>query len=176
MAPSRRAPRNSSGQLAPAEGVFADYEGNIEAKAGQSSRNAIGAAENALVLAEVVKNLLDSLDMIVGEQSPELAPSSIDSVLRAAHVGRSGSGSGSARGAPRFDDTPIPIDLTAGSPSAQKRKAPQVIDLDSDEDLVQFEEPEGQTQDGIPTTSRPFPAGPFIVSDSIPCGNGRKDI
>ncbi|KAF5687604.1 hypothetical protein FCIRC_2310 [Fusarium circinatum] len=202
MAPSRRAPRNSSGQLAPAEGVFADYKGNIQAKAGQSSQNAIGAAENALVSAEVVKNLLDkgvtpdlrqkadsilttmggttglttSLEMIIGDQSPELASSSIDSVLRSVRGGRSGSRSVSARAATRYDDTPIPPNLTAGSPSARRRSATQVVDLESDEDLAQFEEPAGQTPDGIPTTPRPLPAGPFLVSDSIPSGNGRKDI
>ncbi|KAF5971404.1 hypothetical protein FBULB1_9247 [Fusarium bulbicola] len=120
--------------------------------------------------------LTTSLEMIIGDQSPELASSSIDSVLRSVHGGRSGSGSVSARAATRYDGTPIPLNLTAGSPSVRKRKAHQVIDLDTDEDLVQFEEPEGQIQDGIPTTPRPFPAGPFIVSDSIPCGNGRKDI
>ncbi|CCT61640.1 uncharacterized protein FFUJ_01885 [Fusarium fujikuroi IMI 58289] len=197
----RRTPRNSSGQFAPAEGVFADYRGNVEAKAGESSRNAIGAAENALVLAEVVKNFLDKgvtpelrqkatsilttmggtqglttgLNIIIGEQSPELAPSSIDSVLRTAHAGRSGSGSGSARGTPRFNDTPIPLNLT-GSLSARKRKSIEVVDIESDEDLAQFEEPAGQTRDGIPTLPRPFPAGPLIISDSIASGNGRKAI
>ncbi|KAF5637502.1 hypothetical protein F25303_7900 [Fusarium sp. NRRL 25303] len=107
-------------------------------------------------------------------KSPELAPSSIDSVLRTAHAGRSGSGSGSARGTPRFDDTPIPIDLT-GSSSARKRRATQVVDLESDEDLAQFEEPAGRTRDGISST-RPWPAEPPIVSDSISNGNGHKVI
>lgn len=116
------------------------------------------------------KGLTTSLNVIIADHAPEPAASSIDSVIRAAH-----SGSGSARGTSKFDDTPIPIDLT-GPQSARKRRATQVVDLESDEDLAQFEEPAGQTRDGIPTTPRPLPAGPFIISDSIASGSGRKAI
>jgi hypothetical protein len=60
MAPPRRTPRDSSGRFTPSENAFAYYKGNFKAKAGQSARNAIGAAEDALLLTEVVKNLINS--------------------------------------------------------------------------------------------------------------------
>ncbi|EWG50580.1 hypothetical protein FVEG_16656 [Fusarium verticillioides 7600] len=73
------------------------------------------------------KGLTTGLDMSIGEQSLELAPSSIDSVLLAAHAGRSGSASSTSK---KFNDKPIPIDLT-GSSSRKRRAA----DHESDEDL-----------------------------------------
>ncbi|KAF5578270.1 hypothetical protein FPANT_10053 [Fusarium pseudoanthophilum] len=158
MAPQRRTPRNSSGQ--------------------QIARNAIGAAENALLLAELVKNFLDkgvtpelrqkatsilttmggtqglttSLNMITADHATEEEPPQLGSAIRAAY-----SSGGSATTGSRFNDTPIPIDLT-GSLSACKRRATQVVDIESDEDLAQFEEPASRTRDGIPTTPRPLPA------------------
>ncbi|KAF5619053.1 hypothetical protein F52700_11913 [Fusarium sp. NRRL 52700] len=142
MAPARRTPRNSSGQFAPAEGVFADYKGNVQAKAGQSSRNAIGAAENALLLTELVKTLITpgvgadhenarsilasmgdlkglttSLNIITADHAPESESPQLGSAIRVAY-----NFSGSATTSPRFNDSPLPNDLT-GSSSSRKRRA-----------------------------------------------------
>ncbi|VTT62388.1 unnamed protein product [Fusarium fujikuroi] len=143
----------------------------------QGARNAIGAAENALLLAELVKSLITpgvtadqhekarsiltsmgdlkgltaSLNIIVADHTTESEPPQLGSAIRAAY-----NSGGSATTGSRFNDTPIPIDLT-GSLSALKRRATQLVDLESDEDLAQFEEPANRTRDGIPTTPRPLP-------------------
>ncbi|CVL02739.1 uncharacterized protein FMAN_00226 [Fusarium mangiferae] len=115
----------------------------------QGALDAIGAAENALSHPYDIFNL----NILVAEEDLDSAANLIDSVIRAANSG----GSGSVRGTPRFDDTPIPIDLTVFL-TARKRRATQLVDLESDEDLAQFEEPADRTRDGIPTTPRPLPA------------------
>ncbi|KAG5812571.1 hypothetical protein H9Q74_004297 [Fusarium xylarioides] len=60
---------------APVPDPFACHIGNIQVKAGQSAQNAIGAAENLLLLGEVVKTLIDSemtaVKTIKAEQAPE---------------------------------------------------------------------------------------------------------
>ncbi|RBA11253.1 hypothetical protein FPRO05_04426 [Fusarium proliferatum] len=144
----------------------------------QGARNAIGAAENALLLAELVKSLITpgvtadqhekarsiltsmgdlkgltaSLNIIVADHATESESPQLGSAIRAAY-----NSGGSATTGSRFNDTPIPIDLT-GSLSARKRRATQLVDLESDEDLAQFEEAAYRTRDGIPTTPRPLPA------------------
>ncbi|KAF5536375.1 hypothetical protein FPHYL_13000 [Fusarium phyllophilum] len=156
--PPRRTPRNSSGQFAPAEDAVADYKVNVQAKAGQSSRNAIGAAENALLLAEVVKTLITpgastdqhekarsiiasmgdlkgpttSLNIITADHVPESESPQLGSAIRAAY-----SSGGSATTGSRFNDNPIPIDLTQ-SPSNRKRRATKTANPkpDSGEDLL----------------------------------------
>ncbi|KAF5261398.1 hypothetical protein FOXYS1_7904 [Fusarium oxysporum] len=60
MAPPRRTPRNSSGRFAASEDVFSYHTGNVKVKTGQSARNAIGATENALLLADIFKKLIDA--------------------------------------------------------------------------------------------------------------------
>ncbi|EXM09765.1 hypothetical protein NOF04DRAFT_118 [Fusarium oxysporum II5] len=60
MAPPRRTPRDSSGRFAASEDVFSYHTGNVKVKTGQSGRNAIGATENALLLAEIFKKLIDA--------------------------------------------------------------------------------------------------------------------
>ncbi|KAF5563791.1 hypothetical protein FNAPI_2508 [Fusarium napiforme] len=162
---------------------------------GQIARNAIGAAENALLLAELVKNFLDKgvtpelrqkatsilttmggtqglttgLNIIIGEQSPELAPSSIDSVLRTAHAGRNGSSSSTSK---KFNDKPIPTDLT-GSSSKNRR----VTDHDSDEDLLgALNAPTKTPTKALPIVPRLRPAAPYIIKDSIAFGNDPRAV
>ncbi|KAH7213705.1 hypothetical protein BKA60DRAFT_622969 [Fusarium oxysporum] len=60
MAPPRRTSRDSSGRFAASEDVFSYHTGNVKVKTGQSARNAIGATENALLLAEIFKKLIDA--------------------------------------------------------------------------------------------------------------------
>ncbi|KAI7761822.1 hypothetical protein LZL87_004129 [Fusarium oxysporum] len=59
MAPGRRS-RDTSGRFAASDDAFSYHTGNVKVKTGQSACNAIGAAENALLLAELVKKLLDN--------------------------------------------------------------------------------------------------------------------
>ncbi|KAG7420810.1 hypothetical protein Forpe1208_v001765 [Fusarium oxysporum f. sp. rapae] len=59
MAPGRRS-RDTSGRFAASDDAFSYHTGNAKVKTGQSACNAIGAAENALLLAELVKKLLDN--------------------------------------------------------------------------------------------------------------------
>ncbi|KAF4344827.1 hypothetical protein FBEOM_1113 [Fusarium beomiforme] len=178
IAPPRRTPCDSSGRFTPSDDAFVYHGGNIKVKAGQSARDAIGAAENALLLAEVVKNFINSgvipalrekaSSILTSRPCSEPASGQIGSAIGAAY--HSG-GTGNARGT--FNDTPIPIDLT-DSPSARKRRATVTTDPDSDEELLAiFDRPLGQTPDALAVIARPWPAMPYIIADSITVGNGR---
>ncbi|KAF5627645.1 uncharacterized protein FTJAE_9190 [Fusarium tjaetaba] len=161
----------------------------------QIAWNAIGAAENALLLAELVKNFLDKgvtpelrqkatsilttmggtqglttgLNIIIGEQSPELAPSSIDPVLRTAHAGRSGSSSSTSK---KFNDKPIPIDLTGSS--SRKRWA---ADHESDEDVSGvLNAPTKPPTSALPVIPWQWQAAPSIIKDFIAFRNGCRAI
>ncbi|SCO80459.1 uncharacterized protein FRV6_04672 [Fusarium oxysporum] len=59
MAPGRRS-RDTSGRFAASDDAFSYHTGKVKVKIGQSARNALGAAENVLRLAELVKKLLDN--------------------------------------------------------------------------------------------------------------------
>ncbi|KAG4266444.1 hypothetical protein FPRO03_01728 [Fusarium proliferatum] len=128
----------------------------------QGARDAIGAAENALLLAELVKSLITpGVTADQHEKARSILTSMGDlkgltaslNIIVADHATESES---PQLGLP-IQRHPIPIDLT-GSLSARKRRATQLVDLESDEDLAQFEEAADRTRDGIPTTPRPLPA------------------
>lgn len=59
MAPGRRS-RDTSGRFAASDDAFSYHTGKVKVKIGQSARNALGAAENVLRLAELVKKLFDN--------------------------------------------------------------------------------------------------------------------
>ncbi|EMT64741.1 hypothetical protein FOC4_g10007424 [Fusarium odoratissimum] len=151
MAPPRRTPRDSSGRFAASEDVFSYHTGNVKVKTGQSGRNAIGATENALLLAEIFKKLIDAHipQSCVRRPAPSLHP---------------------------WENSPTPIDLT-NFPSARKRRATETTEPDSDEDLLaQFDEPADQAQDVLPVIPRRYerpdtPAEGFvpiqIVADKL---------
>ncbi|WKT38402.1 hypothetical protein QSH57_000220 [Fusarium oxysporum f. sp. vasinfectum] len=165
MAPPRR---DASGRFTPGESAFPYHT---------SAGTAIGAAENALLLAELIKKLLNnkittelrqetkpilttmrdikgltaSVTKIKAEQAPQ--PSNqFGSAVRAIHdFGGSGGTS------ELFNNSPTPIDLT-NFPSARKRRATKTTEPDSDEDLLaQFDEPADQAQDVLPVIPRRWP-------------------
>ncbi|KAF5582930.1 hypothetical protein FPCIR_9247 [Fusarium pseudocircinatum] len=103
-----------------------------------------------------LKGLTTSLSIITADYAPESEYPQHGSAIRAAY-----SSGGSAPTNSRFDDKPIPIDLT-GSSSARKRRA--------------TEEPADRTEDGIPTTARPWPQELLVVSDSIANGNDPAEV
>ncbi|KAL5617543.1 hypothetical protein FOBRF1_006291 [Fusarium oxysporum] len=154
MAPPRRTPRDSSGRFAASEDVFSYHTGNVKVKTGQSGRNAIGATENALLLAEIFKKLIDA-HIPQSCQAPEPVSDQFGSAVRAIH---DSGGSGSARGTSElFNNSPTPIDLT-NFPSARKRRATETTEPDSEEDLLaQFDELADQAQDVIPVIPRRWP-------------------
>ncbi|RBQ71630.1 hypothetical protein FVER14953_09757 [Fusarium verticillioides] len=188
MAPGNRSSGKTSNPFAPDDDPFARHTGNIKAKAGESAQNAIGMGQNAILLAKVVKTLVDaentpemrlkarSILMTMGgvdglinsvttmqtEQAPETAVSKIDRVLREAyHPGSSASGS--------FNDSP--------SVPKRKRRATETPEPDSDEELLAvFNTPPSREEDPIPVIPRPWPATPYIVTDSVNTRNGRKAI
>ncbi|KAG5750783.1 hypothetical protein H9Q69_002655 [Fusarium xylarioides] len=108
--PPRRS-RDNSGRFAASDDAFAFHKGNIKAKPGQDARNAIGAAENALLLAELVKTLITpdvtadqhdkarsiltsmgdlkglttSLNIITADHVPESESPQLGSAIRAAY-------------------------------------------------------------------------------------------
>ncbi|KAK2699242.1 hypothetical protein QWA68_002041 [Fusarium oxysporum] len=153
MAPPRRTPRDSSGRFAASEDVFSYHTGNVKVKTGQSARNAIGATENALLLAEIFKKLIDA--DVSQSCAPKPVSDQFGSAVRAIH---DSGGSGSARGTSElFNNSPTPIDLT-NFPSARKRRATETTEPDSDEDLLaQFDEPADQAQDVLPVIPRRWP-------------------
>ncbi|KAK7600440.1 hypothetical protein V3481_001976 [Fusarium oxysporum f. sp. vasinfectum] len=157
MAPPRRTPRDSSGRFAASEDVFSYHTGDVKVKTVQSGRNAIGATENALLLAEIFKKLIDAdvSQSCVRRPAPSLHPWEFGSAVRAIH---DSGGSGSARGTSElFNNSPTPIDLT-NFPSARKRRATETTEPDSDEDLLaQFDEPADQAQDVLPVIPRRWP-------------------
>ncbi|ENH72678.1 hypothetical protein FOC1_g10013341 [Fusarium oxysporum f. sp. cubense race 1] len=185
MAPPRRTPRDSSGRFAASEDVFSYHTGNVKVKTGQSGRNAIGATENALLLAEIFKKLIDAdisqscvrrpaPSLHPWEKAPEPVSDQFGSAVRAIH---DSGGSGSARGTSElFNNSPTPIDLT-NFPSARKRRATETTEPDSEEDLLaQFDESADQAQDVLPVIPRRYerpvtPAEGFvpiqIVADKL---------
>lgn len=78
MAPPRRTPRDSSGRFAASEDVFSYHTGNVKVKTGQSGRNAIGATENALLLAEIFKKLIELPHSYRSHQLPVCAQETRD--------------------------------------------------------------------------------------------------
>ncbi|KAF5538528.1 hypothetical protein FMEXI_9397 [Fusarium mexicanum] len=172
MAPSNRSSGKTSNPFAPDDDPFARHTGNIKAKAGESTQNAIGMGQNAILLAKVVKTLVDaentpemrlkarsilmtmggvdgiinSVSTIEGEKAPEPAVSQIDRVIREAHRER-------------------------------KRRATEPPEPDSDEEILAvFNPPRSRDEDPIPVIPRPWPATPYIVADSFSTRNGRKAI
>ncbi|KAF5674432.1 hypothetical protein FDENT_10008 [Fusarium denticulatum] len=171
MAPSNRSSGKTSNPFAPDDDPFARHTGNIKAKAGESAQNAIGMGQNAVLLAKVVKTLVDaentpemrlkarsilmtmggvdgiinSVTTVEAEQAPEPAVSQIDRVIREAHRER-------------------------------KRRATEPPEPDSDEELAMLGSPPSQKDDPIPVVPRPWPAIPYIVADSFSTRNGRKAI
>ncbi|KAF5973093.1 hypothetical protein FCOIX_8947 [Fusarium coicis] len=141
---------------APVPNAFACHIGNIKAKAGQSAQNAIGAAENLLLLEEVVKKLLNeemtpelrqqansilttmgdieglttTVKTIRAEQGPELS-GQFGSALRAIHF----SGDSIKNVDRPVDDATNPVDLTKPS-SARKRRVTESTHSYSDEEEI----------------------------------------
>ncbi|KAF9765952.1 hypothetical protein IL306_001689 [Fusarium sp. DS 682] len=174
-----RPPRDTAGRLVPSDNAFAYHTGNIKVKAGQSDKNAIGAAENALLLAEVVEKFLaenitpelqqnsssilttmgdiqgltKSVNTIRPEHAPEAPSDQFGSALRAIH-----DSGGSAR-------------------SIARDALLRLRDPDSDEDLLAFfDRPLGEPQEPPSVVSQPWPDMPFIIADSITIGSGSKAI
>ncbi|KAF4483597.1 hypothetical protein FAGAP_11644 [Fusarium agapanthi] len=176
----RRTPRNASGRFTTDGSPFASHKGNIKAKAGQSAQNALGAAENALLLAGLeATSILGTMGNIQGlgatyaiiQIEQEVQPTQqLSWILRSFQ----GSGSGSASGTSKlFNDSPIPIDLTGPSSSRKRRAA----DHDSDEDLLgALNAPIITPTNALPVIPLQWPAAPYIIKDSIDFGNGRRVI
>ncbi|PNP77756.1 hypothetical protein FNYG_08837 [Fusarium nygamai] len=142
---------------APVPNAFAYHIGNIKAKAGQSAQNAIGAAENSLLLGEVVKKFINAeitpelrqqvssilttmgdieglattVKTIRAEQTPE--PSSqFGSALRAIHY----SGDSIKNVDRPVDGATNPIDLTKPSSARKRRRVTESTHSDSDDEEV----------------------------------------
>lgn len=120
-----------------------------------------------------LKGLTASLNIIVADHAPESDSPQLGSAIRAAY-----NSGGSATTGSRFDDTPIPIDLTK-SPTGRKRRATETSrpEPNSDDELLaMFDKPLGPAREEIKITARPWPATPIIVQDCITTGNSVKAI